>query len=257
MNRTHSQVLPAIIRSAPDSRHGKAPRQCDMIPLPQIPIRVLLVDDHPFVRQGVELTLQTADDIEVCGQAPDSATALELEESARPDVVLTDLTLPDKGGLELIHLLCERRPGLKVLVLSMHDEDLYAERCLRAGAKGYLMKSKAPDLLVSAIREVAGGRIYVSGDLAQRLLHVLTQPAVVLEERAGELQPLSTREFEIFELIGRGKTAKEIGHMLGISSKTVDVHRLRIRDKLNIQTNPDLIHHAVRWVQAHEGGAAV
>jgi DNA-binding NarL/FixJ family response regulator len=219
-------------------------------------IRVLIVDDHPFLRQGVVLTIQTADDLEVCGEAADSAAALELEESTRPDVVLTDLTLPDKGGLELIHILCERRPELKILVLSMHDEDLYAERCLRAGAKGYLMKSRAPDFLVSAIREVANGRIYVSANLAQRLLHVLTQPAA-FSERTGDLQALSAREFAVFELIGRGKTAKEIAHMLGISSKTVDVHRVRIREKLNIQTNPDLIHQAVRWVQAHEGGAVV
>jgi DNA-binding NarL/FixJ family response regulator len=220
-------------------------------------IRVLLVDDHPFLRQGVALTIQTAEDLEVCGEAPDSATAIRLEEETRPDVVVTDLTLPDKGGLELIHILCERRPDLKVLVLSMHDEDLYAERCLRAGAKGYLMKSKAPDQLVSAIREVAAGRIYVSGNLAQRLLHVLTQPTTAPSESSDALKALSGREFEVFELIGRGKTAKEIAHMLGISSKTVDVHRVRIRDKLNIQTNPDLIHHAVRWVQAHEGGAVV
>ncbi|HRH94284.1 MAG TPA: response regulator transcription factor [Prosthecobacter sp.] len=220
-------------------------------------IRVLLVDDHPFLRQGVALTIQTAEDLEVCGEAPDSATAIRLEEETRPDVVVTDLTLPDKGGLELIHILCERRPDLKILVLSMHDEDLYAERCLRAGAKGYLMKSKAPDQLVSAIREVHAGRIYVSGNLAQRLLHVLTQPAVTASDSSDALKALSGREFEVFELIGRGKTAKEIAHMLGISSKTVDVHRVRIRDKLNIQTNPDLIHHAVRWVQAHEGGAVV
>ncbi|MCB1278193.1 response regulator transcription factor [Prosthecobacter sp.] len=220
-------------------------------------IRVLLVDDHPFLRQGVALSIEAAKDLEVCGEAPDSATATRLEEELRPDVVVTDLTLPDKGGLELIHLLCQRRPDLKILVLSMHDEDLYAERCLRAGAKGYLMKSKAPNHLVTAIREIAAGRIYVSGNLTQRLLHVLTQPATATAERPNELKELSGREFEVFELIGRGKTAKEIAHMLGISSKTVDVHRARIRDKLNILTNPDLIHHAVRWVQAHEGGATV
>lgn len=221
-------------------------------------IRVLIVDDHPFLRQGVALSIQTATDLEVCGEAPDSTTAIRLEEETRPDVVVTDLTLPDKSGLELIHILHERRPGLNILVLSMHEEDLYAERCLRAGAKGYLMKSKAPDHLVNAIREVAAGRIYVSGNLAQRLLQILTQPATApTPERPDSLKELSNREFEVFELIGRGKTAKEIAHMLGISSKTVDVHRVRIRDKLNIQTNPDLIHHAVRWVQAHEGGTVV
>lgn len=220
-------------------------------------IRVLLVDDHPFLRQGVALSLHSAADIQVCGEAPDSATAIRLEEELQPDVVLTDLTLPDKSGLELIHILHERRPEVKILVLSMHEEDIYAERCLRAGAKGYLMKSKAPELLVAAVREVAAGRIYVSGNLAQRLLQILTQPATAESDRPDGLKELSAREFEVFELIGRGKTAKEIAHMLGISSKTVDVHRGRIREKLNIQTNPDLIHHAVRWVQAHEGGGAI
>lgn len=203
------------------------------------------------------MSLQSAPDIEVCGEAPDSTTALQLEESLQPDVVVTDLTLPDKSGLELIHILHERRPNVKILVLSMHEEDIYAERCLRAGAKGYLMKSRAPAALVTAVREVAAGRIYVSGNLAQRLLQVLTQPAPPDPARSEELKQLSAREFEVFELIGRGKTAKEIAHMLGISSKTVDVHRARIREKLGIQTNPDLIHQAVRWVQAHEGGGAI
>ncbi len=219
--------------------------------------RVLLVDDHPFLRQGVALSIQGIQGIEVCGEAPDSATALRLVNELKPDVVVTDLTLPDKSGIELIRILKERHPGLNILVLSMHDEDVYAERSLRAGAKGYLMKSRGPDNLVNAIRDVASGRIYVSADLAQRLLSMLTHAPAPVSDREDELRELSDREFEVFELIGRGKTAKEIAHMLGISSKTVDVHRTNIRQKLHIQTNPDLIRYAVRWVQANEGGKSV
>ena len=216
--------------------------------------RVLLVDDHPFLRQGVALSIQGTSGIEVCGEAPDCATALRLVDELKPDVVVTDLTLPDKSGIELIRLLNDRHPGINILVLSMHDEEVYAERSLRAGAKGYLMKSRGPDNLVKAIRDVAAGRIYVSQDLAQRLLGMLTQAPVPVSDREDEL---SDREFEVFELIGRGKTAKEIAHMLGISSKTVDVHRHNIRQKLHIQTNPDLIRYGVRWVQSNEGGASV
>lgn len=220
-------------------------------------IRVLHVDDHPLLRQGVAQSIQGAAGIQVCGEAHDSASALQAVEDLQPDVVITDLTLPDKSGLELIRLLKERHPNLAVLVLSMHDEDVYAERSLRAGAQGYLMKSRAPDSLIKAIRDVAAGRIYVSTDLSQRLLMSLTSTPAPAPDRADGLTELSRREFEVFELIGRGKTAKEIAHMLGISSKTVDVHRMNIRQKLHIVTNPDLIHHAVRWVQSTESSGTV
>lgn len=225
---------------------------------PPVSIRVLLVDDHPFLRQGVALNLKGTGDIEVCGEAPDSDTAVRVAAETRPDVVVTDLTLPDKSGLELIRILRDQNPGVNILVLSMHDEDSYAERCLRAGAKGYLMKSRGPDQLAFAIREIAAGRIYVSPDLAQRLLTSLTHaPSAQLNERADEFKDLSDREFEVFELLGRGKTSKEIGSMLGISSKTVDVHRMNIRQKLHVKTNPDLIHQAVRWVQSNEASGGV
>lgn len=221
------------------------------------PVRVMLVDDHPFLRQGVAASLSACPDIEVCGEAPDAATALRVADETLPDVVVTDLTLPDKNGLDLIRMLRDRHPDLKILVLSMHDEDIYAERCVRAGAKGYLMKSKGPDLLATAIHEVNTGRIFISGDLTQRLLNSMAQPHGSSEDRIGEMKELSDREFEVFELIGRGKTAKEMAHMLGISSKTVDVHRANIRTKLKLHTNPDLIHYAVRWVQSNEGGGSV
>ena len=216
-------------------------------------IRVLLVDNHPFLRQGVATTLEETPDIEVCGEAPDSATALELADQLNPDVVITDLNLPDKTGLEFVRLLIHGHSDIKILILSMHEEEVYAERCLRAGAKGYLMKCRHPANIVGAIREIASGRLYLSQDLSQRMLSVATQNNAPASDREDDLSKLSDREFEVFELIGRGKTAKETAHMLGISSKTVDVHRHNIRHKMNVQTNPDLIRHAVRWVESTEG----
>lgn len=217
-------------------------------------IRILLVDDHPFVRQGVVTTLNDVDDITMVAEADSCEAALLEVEKETPDVVVTDLSLPDKSGLELVRSLQSTHPNLPILVLSMHEEDIYAERCLRAGAKGFLMKSQGPDSLIEAIRTVSKGRIYVSPDLAQKLVSILTSPGSVHPEREGGLKDLSDREFEVFELVGRGRTAKEIAGLLGLSSKTVDVHRARIRGKLGLASTPDLTHYAVRWVQSQEGG---
>jgi DNA-binding NarL/FixJ family response regulator len=220
------------------------------------PMRVLLVDDHPFLRQGVALTLKNVPDLELTAEADSFETALAAVNHEKPDVVVTDLSLPDKSGLELVRSLLAIHPDLPILVLSMHEEDIYAERCLRAGAKGFLMKSHGPESLVEAIRMVGRGRVFVGPELAQKLVSILTTPAGVSGvRRDGGLQELSDREFEVFELIGRGKTAKEIAGILNLSSKTVDVHRARIRGKLDLSSSADLTHYAVRWVQSHEGAA--
>lgn len=216
-------------------------------------LRVLLVDDHPFVRQGIASSLEDIPDIELLGEADSCDAAMDLVTRERPDVVVTDLSLPDKSGLELVRALLVEHPTLPILVLSMHEEDIYAERCLRAGAKGYLMKSHGPESLITAIRTVARGRVYVSPELAQRLVSILTSPTPVHPQREGLLKELSDREFEVFDLVGRGRTAKEIASQLGLSSKTVDVHRARIRGKLGLHSTTDLTHYAVRWVQSQEG----
>ncbi len=224
-----------------------------MTAAPPNALRVLLVDDHPFVRQGISASLSDVPDIELLGEADSCDAAMALVAREVPDVVVTDLSLPDKSGLELVRALVTDHPGLPILVLSMHEEDIYAERCLRAGAKGYLMKSHGPDSLISAIRTVAKGRVYVSPELAQKLVSILTSPSQVNPQREGLLKELSDREFEVFDLVGRGKTAKEIASQLGLSSKTVDVHRARIRGKLGLQSTTDLTHYAVRWVKSQEG----
>ena len=213
------------------------------------PIRTLLVDDHPFLRQGVSLTLQHAEGIEVCGEASDVESAIEEIKRLKPDVAVVDLTLADRSGLEIIKTVTSDVPGTAILVLSMHDENMYAERCLRAGAKGYLMKDRGPDHLAEAIRTVHEGRLYVSEAVSQRLLTEAVSPT---PSDRDELSSLTDREFEVLELFGTGKTSKEIGATLGISHKTIDVHRIRIRKKLNLSTNADLMHFAVRWVQSHE-----
>lgn len=217
------------------------------------PLRVLLVDDHPLVRHGIAATLTGLHDIELIAEADNCEKALQLVEQELPDVVVTDLSLPDNSGIELVRSIATSHPDIKILVLSMHEEDIYAERCLRAGAKGYLMKSHGPDSLLEAVRTVAKSRIYVSPDLAQKFVSVLTSPANDNKsERDSSLKDLSDREFEVFELVGKGKTAKEIAQQLGLSSKTVDVHRARIRAKLDLASTNDLTHFAVRWLQSRE-----
>jgi DNA-binding NarL/FixJ family response regulator len=226
-------------------------------PSPTKTLRVLLVDDHPFVRQGIGATLNEMPDVEVLAEADSCGAALAIVAQEVPDIVITDLSLPDKSGIELLRTLTTEHPGLPVLILSIHEEDIYAERCLRAGARGYLMKSHGPESLIEAVRTVAKGRIYVSPELAQKLVSVLTNPGQAHPEREGGLKDLSDREFEVFDLVGRGRTAKEIASQLGLSSKTVDVHRARIRGKLNLNTTTDLTHYAVRWVQSKEGGTEI
>jgi DNA-binding NarL/FixJ family response regulator len=224
-------------------------------PTPDKMLRVLLIDDHPFLRQGVAMTLESAGDIKICGEADTASAGIEAVRNLQPDVVVTDLTLPDKSGIDLTRILVAEHPDIPVLILSMHEEGLYAERCIRAGAKGYVMKSQGPKHLIDAVHTVANGRLYAGPELAQRLMALLSSSTPAKPERDGGLQLLSDREFEVFELVGRGHTAKEIGAMLGLSSKTVDVHRSRIRAKLDLATTPDLTHYAVRWVQAKDGGA--
>ena len=220
-------------------------------------IRVVLIDDHPLLRQGVAMALQRSGQIHVIADAATAEAGLSAVREARPDVVVCDLTLPDKSGIEVVRILKAEQPELPVLILSMHEEELYAERCLRAGAKGYVTKSESPRQLVAAVLTVASGRLYASPELAQRLLTQAVSPVPVAAERDAGVRSLSDREFEVFELVGRGYTAKEIASQLGLSSKTVDVHRARIRTKLGLATTPDLTHFAVRWVQAQEGGAAL
>lgn len=218
------------------------------------PSRLLIVDDHPMTRDGLVHLIDREPDLIVAWQAEDAAQALRVVVKEQPDLALVDITLPDKGGIELIKDLKAVRPEMKVLVISMHDESLYAERALRAGARGYITKQAGGAKLMQAIRQVLGGQIYVSEKTSARIVEIFSG-----QSAGGAQSPiaqLSDREFEVFQLIGQGLSSQEIGDRLIISAKTVDAHRLNIKSKLGVGTAAELIAHAARWTAQQAGGGA-
>lgn len=210
---------------------------------------VLIVDDHPIVRNGLSHLIEREGDLTVCGEADSAATALPLIEEISPDVVLVDISLEGANGIELTKAINDRYPDLPVLVLSMHDESLYAERALRAGAKGYVMKQEAPEILIKALREVLAGEIYVSGTMASRLLSGLAHKKPGSGLRAG-IERLSDRELEVFELLGKGHTTREIAQKLGLGLKTIEAHRAGIKKKLDFQNAAEMVRNAVSWIES-------
>ena len=204
---------------------------------------VLIVDDHPVVRHGLAQFINREQDIYVVGQAGDAHQALSAIDSLGPDVVIVDLALKDRPGIDLIKDIEVRHPGLPILVLSMHDEGLWAERCLRAGARGYIMKEEGTDLVVAALRRVLAGEIWVSNTIGSRLLHRLSKGAAAGE--ASPLSVLSDRELVIFRMIGLGLGTRHIAGRLSLSVKTVDTYRDRIREKLHLKTGPELLRYAI------------
>ena len=207
--------------------------------------KVLIVDDHPITRHGLAQLLNHEADLSVCGEAEDAQKALGLIKSLQPDLVLSDITMTGKSGLELIKEMQVQHPQVAVLVLSMHDESIYAERILRAGARGYLMKSAGGAELLVAIRQVLRGEVYLSKKMSAKMINLLSGNRP--KKNRSALEMLTDREFEVFQLMGQGLSTREIGQRLHISSKTVDTHRLNIKDKLDLKTLPELMRHAVRW----------
>jgi DNA-binding NarL/FixJ family response regulator len=209
--------------------------------------RVLIVDDHPMTRAGLVHVINHQPDLVVCREAENAAEALDAVDACRPDLVLADITLPGKSGLELIKDIKAIRPELPILVISMHDESLYAERVLRAGARGYSTKQEGGEKLRQAVRHVLSGQIYVSEKMSAHILERFSggQAAPVCSLVA----QLSDREFGVFELLGQGLSAHEIAARLHISTKTVDAHRANIKAKLAIKTTSELISYAARWIE--------
>lgn len=210
--------------------------------------RILVVDDHPIVREGLIKLLQREPDLMACAEADTAAEALQAVTTAKPDLVLLDLSLRSGSGLELMKDLKLRYPQLPVLVLSMHDETVYAERALRAGAKGYLMKDKAKENIIQAVRAILGGELYLSPRMAQTLLvkAATGEPA----QGTSPVDVLSDRELEVFRLLGQGLGTKEIAARLARSVKTIDAHRENIKRKLNLANASDLLQSAIRWMQS-------
>jgi DNA-binding NarL/FixJ family response regulator len=211
--------------------------------------RILILDDHPIMREGLAQLLAREPDLHVCGEAHDARSALERIARSVPDLLLADLSLPDRNGLELIKDLHLQYPDLRILVLSMHDELLYAERVLRAGGRGYIMKQEGGRKLLQAIRRVLEGHIYVSDRIAERILRIFAgdRPGGAA---ASPVDRLTDRELEVFQLIGQGLSTQTIASRLNVSVKTVEVHRVNIKSKLQLSALPELVHLAVRWVDS-------
>lgn len=207
--------------------------------------RVLLVDDHPVVREGLMLLINAEPDLTVCGEASTAAEAIRMVAQTSPDIAMIDISLEDRSGVELIKELRVQSPDLPMLALSMHDESLYAERVLRAGGRGYIMKQEATESMLTAIRRVLSGEIYLSPRMSTQLLNQFT--AAPAGKNVSPLTRLTDREMEVFAMIGRGLSTREIADKLFLSVKTVEAHREHIKEKLSLRSATELIRHAVRF----------
>jgi DNA-binding NarL/FixJ family response regulator len=216
-------------------RHGQASRKH----------RVLVVDDHPIVRQGLALLINREPDLVVCGEAEEAGSAAEAIATLNPDIVILDISLGGPDGLELLKQVRARDADLPVLVLSMHDEAIYAERALRAGANGYIMKQEATDLVLVAIRRILAGQVYVPDQVASRMLGQFVRGSV--PGPRPPLAGLSDRELEVFRLIGEGSSTREIAEGLHLSVKTVESYQAHIKEKLALRNARELQHHAIEW----------
>jgi len=222
-----------------------------MPPKPKLPHkRILIVDDHPMMRTGLAQLIDSEGDLKVCAEADNAGQAITAVAKQKFDLALVDISLPDKNGLELIKDLRSLNPDLPILVVSMHDELIYAERVLRAGARGYIMKQEGGQKFLQAIRRVLAGQVFVSEKMSARILEHFSGNRT--ERTDSPVSRLSDREFEVFQLISQGIGTSDIATRLHLSVKTVEVHRANIKQKLNLSTATDLVRFAVRWLDAQE-----
>ncbi|HSI14360.1 MAG TPA: response regulator transcription factor [Chthoniobacter sp.] len=209
--------------------------------------RVFLVDDHPMMLDGMSRLIDSEPGLMCCGGAKSAEEALSKISQSTPDLVITDITLPHRSGVELIKDLTAMHPDVPVFVYSMHDENFYAERALRAGARGYLMKEAGSEMMLEAIRRVLDGEICVSPRIAAKILNLFS--GAKSSGAGSPVEKLTDREFDVFRLIGQGKSTKEIAGQLHLSHKTVAVHRGHIKEKLQISSAAELVHQAIRWAE--------
>ena len=233
-----------LTKSTPNSSNKTTPGK-------QSPARILIVDDHPLLRKGVGQLINNEKDMVACGEAEDAHKALEAIETLKPDVALVDISLGMTNGIELLKDIKVRFPKLLVLVLSMHDESVYAHRALRAGAAGYIMKQEATEKVLVALRKILNGEVYLSERLGARLLNTLAGRSSL---SGSPIEELSDRELEIFGLIGQGHGTRPIAEKLHLSVKTIESHRAHIKEKLNLRNATELVHHAIQWVQSERMG---
>lgn len=207
--------------------------------------KVFLVDDHPMVRDGLAGLINRLPDFKVCGEAESAAEALRGIEGAKPEVAIVDLSLKEGSGIELIKAICARVPATAVLVLSMHDERRYAERCIRAGARGYVMKAESATQIVAALRDLAGGKLHISEQMRSLFVERFVDGAPPLSLSPPDV--LSDREFEVFQLLGQGYETRRIAAKMGVNIKTVQAFCARIKEKLQLASATELLREAVRW----------
>jgi len=216
--------------------------------------RIFMVEDHPIVTEGLKELIEDEQDLVICGEAQEAEKALGAISKLKPDLVLVDISLPGKSGLELIKDIKARHPQLPILVLSMHDERVYAERALRAGAAGYVMKAEATEKVIGAIRKVLGGEVYVSDAMAATMVRKFV--GLRTQTNAPSVEQLSDRELEVFQLIGHGLPTREIAKKLHLSVKTIETYRDHIKRKLVLKDATELLQHAIQWVQSQRENAA-
>jgi len=211
-------------------------------------IRVFVVDDHPIVRQGLSQLIDRDPGMRVCGEAEDARAALEAIETLKPDIMIVDVALQGPDGIELLKTIRARDSKLPVLMLSMHDESLYAERALRAGANGYIMKQEATERVLVAIRQILGGEVYVSDRMAQKMMHQFIGRSGMAKRST--MEELTDRELEVFRLIGQGHGTRQIAEELHLSVKTVESYYAHIKEKLSLKNARELVQRAVQWVSS-------
>lgn len=210
-------------------------------------LKVLLVDDHPITRQGMKALVNQQPNLEVCGEADNAAYAIELVGKLQPDLAIVDIALKTTNGIELTKNIKVQAPNLPVLIVSMHDEGLYAERALRAGAMGYLMKQEAGEKIVQAIQRLLQGEIYLSDKIKEKMLHRFVNKKG--DGMVFSIDTLSDREMEVFQLIGNGYSTRQIAQKLNLSSKTIDSYREHLKLKLNLDSGAELVRHAIQWAR--------
>ena len=207
--------------------------------------KIVIVDDHPIVREGFSKLINSESDLEVAGTAEDATEALALMEKERPDVAMIDLSLKESSGIELIKDLQASCPEVRILVVSLHDEEMYAERALRAGAKGFIMKAEAVDDIITAVKKVSCGEIYLSSRMQSKLLEQITSGKP--RESISPVDILSDREMEVFQLIGTGVKTKTIASQLNLSVKTIETYKSHLKQKLQLKNGTELLQRAVEW----------
>ncbi len=232
----------------------KAPSSAPVPPPASGRKTILLVDDHPMMRAGLSGLINKQPDLQVSAEAGSPAEVLTQLSLSLPDLLVTDMTMPGRSGVEFIKDVLAAYPDLPILVLSMHDEMIHGERVLRAGARGYIMKEAGAEKILKAIRQVLDGEVYVSAAMSAKLLDSLSGRRP--RGSNSPIEKLSDREFEVFQLVGVGKSTREIAEQLHLSPKTVDVHRGHIKEKLDLKDATSLVRHAVRWVETQDSRAS-